>query len=723
MTKELTFQTGKITSDPKEGMWSAAFEFAPPSVSEKASRGVLTAAASISASEKFDATLAGHQILSALQESYYSQTTGGILPALERAVTAAHQRLVTLVFSGAGGEEAVDFNLVVGVLWGSVFYLAQLGEARAVILRGGELKLIGHRTGAEDGDLTVDEKPDIRTASGLLEVGDKIVLATPKFYDLVPAPELSRIMEKGGGEYIAGQLQEKHPDEPTVAGLVLTIGVEGGPVPTDEALIATEPAAEVKSEVAEDVPDEVAAEVTAVEEGKAPEVLTEPEEETPAETPEPAPAELSTAVAKDVDKLTDSAKGIFSGIFGLAGGVAHQGRRLAAGSNIPKLIKEILATVWDSLGKPRTAVEGVTEARNRRTLLVLAVVLLVVLLAGIGINSLTRGDTTKKDRFNNLVAAAQAQYDEASATASLNSDQAKSLLVSANERLNEADSLDVDDARVNSLRGQIGTLLEEVNQVYRVDPQTFFDVSTLRTGATGADLAGSKDTLYVLDPTGGLYQLTVADRTGTVLSSDLTLSSGQSLTQIGTNLYVYIPGQGVYGYNLTTKRLSQAARDDAAWGRITDWGAYTTNLYALDAGNSQIWRYTPASAAQLGTATVWMDDDEANLQSATAVAVDGSVWVGQVGDLLKFSRGTKEPFLLQDVIPALTNIKAVYATADTDNIYLLEPGRLVVTDKDGAYLAQYTSDKLQNATSLLVDEAGKKAYILAEKEIFLLELR
>ncbi len=705
MTKDLTYQTGKVTTDSKEGHWSTAFEFAPPSQSEKASRGVLVAAISITASPKFDSALAGDQVLSALQEDYYAQTTGGILPALERAVTSAHQRLITLVFSGQGEEEAVDFNLVVGVLWGSVFYLAQLGESRAVIRRGGELKLIGHRTGAEDGDLAVGDKPDIRVASGLLEVGDKIILGTPKFFDIIPAEELSRVLENGPGDYVAGKLKDKYADEPEAAALVLSLGVEGIPSPAEDAVVLAEPVITEKEEV-------------------APEVTKEDVVEAPAEVKEPEPvvAELSAQVSKDVGKFSDNLQAWGKKIMSLAVVFGAQAYRVVRGSGVGKHAKKLFGHAWKALGSPRTAVEGATEAKNRRTLIILAGALLIILLASIGINSLFKGDSSKRLRFDNLVKSAQAEYDEAETSASLNRAHAKDLLVTATTNLKDAGDLHIDDSKVKDLQAKIAALLQTVNLVYKVDPATFYDLTILKAGASGADLAGDKGVLYVLDPTGGLYQLSTADRKGVVLSSDLSLSKGQSLALNGTNLFSFVAGQGVFGYDLKAKKLSQTSKLDSAWGRIADLTSYNGNVYLLDAGKNQIWRYSPISAAQFGPSTQWLKED-AVLSSASSIQVDGNVWVGQAGDLLRFASGKRDSFLTQDVFPALSNVKAVFTTVDTTSVYLLEPGRVVVTDKNGAYQAQYTSDKFQTATSLIVDEAGKKAYVLADKIIYLLELR
>lgn len=720
MTEDLKYQTARVESKSKEGTWSTAFEFAPPSASEKSTRGVLLAAASIESGDKFDAELAGHQVLSALQETYYSQVTGGILPALEKAVIAAHQRLITLVFSGEEGGQSVDFNLVVGVLWGSVFYLAQLGEARAVILRGGQLKLIGHRKEASEGELSVDEKPDVRTASGMLEAGDKIVLATPKFFDGIPAPELEAAVTAGGASFVAEKLDDKFADKPAASALILTLGTEdeastaevAGGVAGEE-IVSVEPVAVAEEvSVTQDEEGNVAVEEASAE---ADVVTVEQSEEEPVgeEAPIESPAGPGWVNRGKAFALTALA---------LAGKAVSIGVKAVQAAGIPGLARKTFGKLWDSLGSPRTAVEGAVEAKNRRTLLVLAGVALLILLGGVAVNSLGKGDTSKRDRFNSLIAAAQAEYNEAQTDVTTSPVQAKTLLATAQDNLSQAEALNIDNNQVKDLRAKIAATLEELNQVFRITPDTLVDLSSVRVGAAGVDLAGDKNTLYTLDPTGGLYQVTVATGKATSLSSDLALSKSQNLFLLGANLFAYVPGQGIWGYDLKKGKLTQSAKVDPSWGTITDWATYTAYAYALDTGKSQILRYAPATTAQFGSASVWMKAGVTDLTGATGVMVDGSVWVAQGGQVLKFVKGVNQNFALTGVDPAPTAIRAVYSTPDETNLYLLESGRLLVTDKSGAYVAQYVSDKLSSATSLIVDESGKKAYVLAGGSILTITL-
>ena len=646
MTNDLPFHTGKITLEPNAGIWSAAFEFAPPSVSDKASRGVLLAAIDVISSEGFDASLAGRQVLSVLQETYYVQATGGILQALERAVLAAHNRLITLVFSGE--EQSVDFDIVAGVMWGNVFYLAQLGDARAVIRRAGELKLIGHRSGVDSGDLAVGDKPDIRTASGMIEEGDRIILATPRLFEVIPADEINRSLAAGSADEVTVRLVSKLKDEPAAAAIVLITGQATSAatiLPPDLNNDMTPPGEELD--------------------------VVEPEVATPAAATE---TDLSDQVGADIaavsgwlSTLQDRAKPVLSRAIPLAKSAATNGHHLARTGIWPRL-RRTSFRFWEMLGSPRTALETVQAARNRRTLLALAAVLLLVMLGGISINALFRHKAPP----------------------------------------------------ANPTPTAESTTTFEATNLYKVDPQLFFDLTIIRPGASGAALAGTPTTLYVLDGTGGIYSLTTADKKTATLSSDLALNKGQSLAQVGNFLFAYVPGQGLYGYDLKTRKLAPA-KLDSAWGKITALASYTSFLYLVDSGKNAIWRYAPTAAAQLGPYNSWLKGS-VDLSGATSAVVDGSVWVGQGGSILKLTQGSSENFATAGVTPQLSNIKAIYTTIDQANLYVLEPGRLVVLDKTGTYLAQYTSDKLQVATGLVVDETGKKAYILAGKDIYLLEL-
>ncbi|MDP3733226.1 MAG: hypothetical protein Q8Q91_01675, partial [Candidatus Daviesbacteria bacterium] len=69
--------------------------------------------------------------------------------------------------------------------------------------------------------------------------------------------------------------------------------------------------------------------------------------------------------------------------------------------------------------------------------------------------------------------------------------------------------------------------------------------------------------------------------------------------------------------------------------------------------------------------------------------------------------------------------KSFFVSSDTDNLYLLDSGnsRLLVLTKLGAYKVQYQSERLGGFSDLVVDEKGKKVYLLDGSKIYTMDLK
>jgi hypothetical protein len=679
MEKNLKFQVGKVSSKAREGSFATSFEIVPDD-SEEASRGILLATVVIAASEKFDAEAAARQVLEGLRENYYSQTSGGILLALEKAVTAAHQRLLTIVFSG-GAENAVDFDLSAGVLWGSVFYLAQLGNGEAVIKRGGKLRQIGRNKGSVK-DLTASDSPDVRTASGLLQEDDVVALGTPRFFEAIGYEELEKVLSHESVAEVARSLTGKLASDSTAAGIILAMGNDN-------------PSALESGEV-----------VKLSETNSRNEAIV---------SPKLADRQLDrfrTYSNKHLGQVLGMLEPAWDRVVERAEQLKIRHRKLEYGS----LLTGKFEQAWDRLGRPRTALEGVDQARNRRTLLLLAGVLLFILLVGVLINNMLKGSGSNKMRFDNLVGTAQGYLDAAQLSQSSDKVHAEDLLGSALSNLKEARSMHIDDKKVGSLQGKVDTLLNALNGVVLVNPSVVLDLSNLRPGAQGVVMGGGGTTLYVLDEAGVLYQVDAVGKKVTTLSSDVALKHATSMAMAGNSIFVYIPTGIIYGYDLRAHKLGHAINGSSPWGKVMGLAGFGDYLYLLDSGKNMIWRYT-VSGGNLVSVLTWLKSGT-DLSSSSTLAVDGSVWVGEKGNVVKFVQGRAAAFSVSGANPTLGQVKLLYTSPQEKNLYLVDGSRLVVVDKNGQYVMQYQSDKIGQAVGLVVDEAGGKAYILAGGKVY-----
>jgi|GEM_PF-6793582 len=156
------------TPAPGEGVWSIPFEYDPEDAEMLSTRGKLYIVASFKADVRVDLQLASKILIDAIKEHYYGDLDGTPLQALENALAYGKDKLQQ---SAQGENKAnVKINVVCCVVWGSILYIAQSGDTASLIIRGGEVSDISHKTGGE-----------VMTTSGILENEDVVLITTNHF--------------------------------------------------------------------------------------------------------------------------------------------------------------------------------------------------------------------------------------------------------------------------------------------------------------------------------------------------------------------------------------------------------------------------------------------------------------------------------------------------------------------------------------------------------------
>ncbi len=190
------------------GSWGRTLVHEPTEKRLLSLRGKLFIVSTISGPKSFDVTLAGKLVLDTIHDEYYSLLEGSPLFALEKAVLAAHRRLVDLTYNTSAGE-GIDFNLVAASLWGNVLYLAKLGTAAVYLLRAGEIRVVSPA-----------EENQVAVASGLIEGGDVIIFGSANFRKCLP-PEVLKDNLDRLDEKIAAL-----PDSRNLLGLVIRLDLK-----------------------------------------------------------------------------------------------------------------------------------------------------------------------------------------------------------------------------------------------------------------------------------------------------------------------------------------------------------------------------------------------------------------------------------------------------------------------------------------------------------------
>ena len=174
-------------------------------------------------------------------------------------------------------------------------------------------------------------------------------------------------------------------------------------------------------------------------------------------------------------------------------------------------------------------------------------------------------------------------------------------------------------------------------------------------------------------------------------------------------------------YNKSTDSLSTK---DIAFPvenvNLQDLFVYNRKLYTLDTNNNQIYRHNQTQTGY-DKGTAWITDTGIDIKNAMSLAIDGDLYLlKNNGEILKFTAGKIQPFGASALDPALTNPTQIWTYNDVKNIYILEPStkRVVVLDKNGTLVKQYTSTNWVNPTSMVVDEVRGTVYILDSNKVF-----
>lgn len=179
-------------------------------------------------------------------------------------------------------------------------------------------------------------------------------------------------------------------------------------------------------------------------------------------------------------------------------------------------------------------------------------------------------------------------------------------------------------------------------------------------------------------------------------------------------------GSHIASYDKTTDGLSVA---DIAFPNtnvtLASLFVYNRKLYTLDTTNNQIYKH---SQTQTGydKGTPWISDTGVDIKNVVSFTIDGELYaLKNTGEILKFASGKLQTFAVSGLDPALKSPTYIWSYNDVKNIYILDPGtkRVVVLDKNGLLIKQYTSSEWKNPTAMVVDEPAKKIYLLDSNKI------
>lgn len=380
---------------------------------------------------------------------------------------------------------------------------------------------------------------------------------------------------------------------------------------------------------------------------------------------------------------------------------------------------DLLAKLRESWKQPLRVKRQVESPRKINT--AVAVAALVFLITMIGFGYVRRARVTSEREYASVREGIEQNLAEAESVADLNPDRARILILQSKQGAAEYNQKMTKEPYKTKAEEMVRLVAEVEQRIFRVDSAKLTPLVELAVLAEGL----SADRMY-LDPGGTLVfpdlkaERVVGMNIGDKSKVETETKGVGKIEALAffDKVYYGVSPKGVVRIDPDKETVEVVIESDPLWGEITQIDSYAGNIYLLDKGNSEIWKY-PVIADGFGERRRWLGAGiSLDLTKLSSMRVTGDIWFTTTsGKLERYSRGVPVEFGMEG-FPSLTEDKRlsdpVSLFVTDEEVYVLERGakRVLVFGQDGKYRAQYVSEEFASARDLAIDK--DKGYVLLE---------
>lgn len=376
----------------------------------------------------------------------------------------------------------------------------------------------------------------------------------------------------------------------------------------------------------------------------------------------------------------------------------------------PVKAKDKLTNWWRKMSPGNRTVlkidhEGVQKRKKWAVLM--GVVFLILLVVSLISGSIKIAADREAKKWNEFAEPITKSIQEATDLVKINPSGAKKIIDDTRK------TFDIQKAEFVSgkYKDQVASLETQLNNAWTVvsgekesQIEELTNIQLVRPGFVGDRMSLIKD-----------GSVLVVDKTlGTVVSAVLATKDIKVVAGKGEGMgWVDAISDGSNALILTEKGVSVNGGDtggivfDMAVSKAVSLGKFGANLYVLDAGNKEIYKYGAISDGY-GDRIRWLAQDQSISVNPVDMAIDSDVWVlGDAGVVERFRRGVREQFSLSGV-PEGIKTSRIAVQSEGSSLAMLDSvdGMVVVCSKDtGNCDQQLKSEKLKSATDIEYDGA------------------
>ena len=369
--------------------------------------------------------------------------------------------------------------------------------------------------------------------------------------------------------------------------------------------------------------------------------------------------------------------------------------------------KDKVANWWRRLSSRGGLMVGSGNEKKKKAAMGLGVLFLVLLIISVVIGSMRIRSDREEKRWRDFSEPIEQKITEAENLGKINLVGSKKILEEAKTSLSTGKG-DFAESKytgaVAELEQRLDRAWQEVSGEKESELLSPIDFGLIREGFGGDRLALVEDDSFLaLDSRLGVVASVETD------AKKMEIVAGKGAGQNWTDLTAV----GKKGYVLASSGIGAVTDEvviapfDSAVAKPVALSAFGSNLYVLDQGNRELYRYS-VSSGSIGERIRWLKQDETIDLIPVDMSIDGDIWiVGGTSEVIKFRRGVKENFSISGGPEQAKYVRV--ATGEKDLALLdREQGWIVIFKKeDGVFESQLKSVKFTQAEDIEFDGAGR----------------
>lgn len=384
--------------------------------------------------------------------------------------------------------------------------------------------------------------------------------------------------------------------------------------------------------------------------------------------------------------------------------------------------KEKEATVY-SEPTPKITVNWEGGEKHRKIYFLVSIILLVLLLSGLVFGLKRRNEKKTEMKVRTFIGQAEEKYNQSRILFGTQPKEGRELAKEAQKTVQSALEIDKKNQEAQTVKKQIEDFLSSSAQEVAVEnTAVFMDLSLIADNSSGDAFSLNGKTLSIFDQAKKkIYLLDVEKKSNSV--SDFSTDEIKYVTSAAARGYIF-NSSGIFEIKNSAKSSDLAIKTDEEWKNITGFGSFNGNLYLLDKGAGNIWRYLktdtgfkPKSSYFIGTPP--------DLSTSVSIAIDGSLWILTDRGISKYTLGKEDSFSISKMPETFSNPVKIYTSEIEQNLYVLdkEANKIFVIGKDGSFKTSYVWEGIKGVTDLVSIESMKKILLLSGSKIFEIQIK